>query len=400
MYIFNNIRFKEIYDSIKAKDGNMVSYLMDFALRHHFTGNILKLYISYMLAYNENPFSISCENHGTILGNTKIILEDIKEFYNIYNDDYNDVLFYSEIENFTMIRDSEEHYDQEVSDLIYILNDKLLVCKNVSEFYDALISFYQNYGVGEMAFHKAFRISDSGDLIPVKNVLKVSFDDLIGYEWQKKRLIQNTLAFVNGKDANNALLYGDAGTGKSTSIKALLNMFYPKGLRMIEVYKHQMSDVANLIATFKKRHYSFIIYMDDLSFEENEIEYKHLKSIIEGGLEAKPKNVLVYATSNRRHLIKETFADNGGISDDIHRNETKAEKLSLASRFGLSIMFVSPNNIEFKNIVKALATKYKIEMPEEELLAKASTWELHYGDLSGRTAEQFIKYIALGGEEI
>ena len=140
--------------------------------------------------------------------------------------------------------------------------------------------------------------------------------------------------------------------------------------------------------------------MDDLSFEENEIEYKHLKSIIEGGLEAKPKNVLVYATSNRRHLIKETFKDNGDISDDIHRNETKAEKLSLASRFGLSIMYVSPSNVEFNNIVKKLASKYKITMPEEELYKKAATWELHYGDLSGRTAEQFIKYIANGGKDI
>ncbi len=378
----------------------MISYLIDFALKHHFKGDILKLYISYVLAYNENSFSINAENKGKISGNINIILEDMKEFYNIYNDDYSNVLCYENIKEFDIERENAYHYDDEVSSLIYELNDALSKSQSVEEFYHSILDFYNRYGVGEMAFHKAFRISDDGKLIPIKNVLKVSFDDLIGYDWQKKRLIQNTSAFVCGKEANNVLLYGDAGTGKSTSIKALLNMFYKDGLRMIEVYKHQMSDVANLIATFKKRHYSFIIYMDDLSFEENEIEYKHLKSIIEGGLEAKPNNVLVYATSNRRHLIKETFKDNGGISDDIHRNETKAEKLSLASRFGLSIMFVSPNNLEFKNIVKSLASRYNIEMPEEELLAKASTWELHYGDLSGRTAEQFVKYIALGGDEI
>lgn len=400
MYIFKNIKYPDIYDSIKNKDEMLVSKLLEFGIYHHFTGDMVKTYIAYMLAYNENPFSISCENRGEILGNVDIILDDFKEFYNLYNDSYKNLARSEAVLNLDIIRNDSEYYDIEVTDRVIELKKSLDTAKSIKEFYNITVNFYQKYGVGELAFHKAFRISDEGKLIPVKNVLKVSFDDLIGYEWQKERLINNTKAFVEGLDANNTLLYGDSGTGKSTSIKAVLNMFYPKGLRMIEVYKHQMSDVANLIATFKKRHYKFIIYMDDLSFEENEIEYKHLKSIIEGGLEAKPKNVLVYATSNRRHLIKETFKDNGGISDDIHRNETKAEKLSLASRFGLSIMYVSPNNIEFKNIVKKLADRYNITLPEEELLKKASEWELHYGDLSGRTAEQFVKYIASGGTEI
>lgn len=400
MYIFKNIKYPDIYDSIKNKDEMLVSKLLEFGIYHHFTGDMVKTYIAFMLAYNENPFSISCENRGEILGNVDIILDDFKEFYNLYNDSYKNLSRSEAILNLDIIRNDNEYYDIEVTDRVIELKKSLDMAKSIKEFYNITVNFYQKYGVGELAFHKAFRISDEGKLIPVKNVLKVSFDDLIGYDWQKERLINNTKAFVEGLDANNTLLYGDSGTGKSTSIKAVLNMFYPKGLRMIEVYKHQMSDVANLIATFKKRHYKFIIYMDDLSFEENEIEYKHLKSIIEGGLEAKPKNVLVYATSNRRHLIKETFKDNGGISDDIHRNETKAEKLSLASRFGLSIMYVSPNNIEFKNIVKKLADRYNITLPEEELLKKASEWELHYGDLSGRTAEQFVKYIASGGTEI
>lgn len=400
MYLFNNIKYPDIYDSIKSKDSIMVSKLLEFGIYHHFTGDMVKTYIAYMLAYNENPFSISCENKGIILGNVDIVLDDFKEFYNLYNDSYKNILHSEAILNQSIIRDDTSYYDSEVTDRVVEFKKTLDEAKSINEFYTKTIEFYQKYGVGELAFHKAFRISDDGKLIPVKNVLNVSFDDLIGYEWQKERLINNTKAFVEGLDANNTLLYGDSGTGKSTSIKAVLNMFYPEGLRMIEVYKHQMKDVANLIATFKKRHYKFIIYMDDLSFEEHEIEYKHLKSIIEGGLEAKPKNVLVYATSNRRHLIKETFKDNGGISDDIHRAETKAEKLSLASRFGLSIMYVSPSNIEFKNIVKKLADRYNIKLPEEELLKKASQWELHYGDLSGRTAEQFIKFIAAGGEEI
>lgn len=398
MYVFNNIIYKEVYDSIKSRDPKMVSYLADFALRHHYVGNILHIYIAYMLAYNENPFSISCENEGKMLGRHNLILEDFKEFYAIYNDEFKDVPYIEEIKSFEIIRDEEEYYDTEVQSVVNDFNNRLEKCKNSEDFYQETLKFYQDFGVGEFAFHKAFRISDDGDLIPVKNVLNVSFDDLIGYDWQKEKLIENTKAFCDGKMANNVLLYGDAGTGKSTSIKAVLNKFFHNGLRMIEVYKHQMNDVANLIATFKKRHYKFIIYMDDLSFETHEIEYKQLKSIIEGGLEAKPQNVLVYATSNRRHIIAETTADN--LGSDLHRKETEAEKLSLANRFGLQILYMSPSNQEFKNIVLELAKRNKVEMPEDELLLKATQWEIRYGNLSGRTAEQFIKYISNGGKEI
>ena len=398
MYVFNNIIYKEVYDSIKSRDPKMVSYLADFALRHHYVGNILHIYIAYMLAYNENPFSISCENEGKMLGRHNLILEDFKEFYAIYNDEFKDVPYIDEIKSFEIIRDEEEYYDTEVQSVVNDFNNRLEKCKNSEDFYQETLKFYQDFGVGEFAFHKAFRISDDGDLIPVKNVLNVSFDDLIGYDWQKEKLIENTKAFCDGKMANNVLLYGDAGTGKSTSIKAVLNKFFHNGLRMIEVYKHQMNDVANLIATFKKRHYKFIIYMDDLSFETHEIEYKQLKSIIEGGLEAKPQNVLVYATSNRRHIIAETTADN--LGSDLHRKETEAEKLSLANRFGLQILYMSPSNQEFKNIVLELAKRNKVEMPEDELLLKATQWEIRYGNLSGRTAEQFIKYISNGGKEI
>lgn len=398
MYVFNNIIYREVYDSIVKRDKSMINYLIDFALRHHFTGNILKIYIAYVICYNENPFSISCENGGVMLGRHKLIIDDFKEFFDIYNDKFSDVENIDEVFDFQIIRHEEKYYDLEVSLVVIEFNKILENCKTPEEFYEASIKVYQTHGVGEFAFHKAFRITDEGDLIPVKNVLKVDINDIVGYEWQKERIINNTKSFCDGEDANNVLIYGDAGTGKSTTIKAVLNMFFDKGLRMIEVYKHQLNDVANLIATFKKRHYKFIIYMDDLSFEEHEIEYKHLKSIIEGGLEAKPQNVVVYATSNRRHLISESTADN--LGSDIHRNETSAEKLSLANRFGLQIIFSSLSPIEFKNIVRELAKRNKINIPEEKLFIMANAWQLHYGNLSGRTAEQFIKYLKNGGEEI
>ena len=161
--------------------------------------------------------------------------------------------------------------------------------------------------------NKAFRIQDRTDsklvFLPINNMDKVMLSDLVGYEIQKKKLVDNTRAFVEGKKANNVLLFGDSGTGKSTSIKAIVNEFYDQGLRMIEIYKHQFKDLSNVIAAVKNRNYKFIIYMDDLSFEEFEIEYKFLKAVIEGGVETKPDNILIYATSNRRHLIRETWSD-------------------------------------------------------------------------------------------
>ena len=166
--------------------------------------------------------------------------------------------------------------------------------------------------------------------------------DLVGYEIPKQKLIDNTKAFVEGKKANNCLLFGDAGTGKSSSIKGILNEYYDQGLRMIEVYKHQFQDLNELIAQIKNRNYKFIIYMDDLSFEEFEIEYKYLKAVIEGGLEKRPDNILIYATSNRRHLIKENYSDKEGTRQDMHTSDTVQEKLSLVYRFGVSIYFGAP----------------------------------------------------------
>ena len=188
-------------------------------------------------------------------------------------------------------------------------------------------------------------------------------------------------------------MFVDAGTGKSSSIKAILNQYYDQGLRIIEVYKHQFKDLNDVIAQIKNRNYKFIIYMDDLSFEEFEIEYKYLKAVIEGGLEKKPDNILIYATSNRRHLIRETFRDKADRDEELHTNDTVQEKLSLVSRFGVTIYFGSPEKKEFQNIVLALAEKNGITMDRDQLLLQANAWELQHGGLSGRTAQQFIDYL-------
>ncbi len=230
--------------------------------------------------------------------------------------------------------------------------------------------------------------------MPITKIAHVRLDDLVGYESAKKKLTDNTEAFIKGKKANNCLLFGDAGTGKSSSIKAILNKYYDRGLRMIELYRHQFKDLNDVISQIKNRNYKFIIYMDDLSFEEFETEYKYLKAVIEGGLEKKPDNVLIYATSNRRHLIRESFRDKEEREEDLHSNDTVQEKLSLAARFGVSIYFGKPEKKEFQEIVRRLAERNRIAMPEDELLAEANKWELNHGGLSGRTAQQFIDYLA------
>lgn len=261
---------------------------------------------------------------------------------------------------------------------------------------ETLTQFYKDYGVGKFGLHKAFRIisgEEGAQIVPITNIAHVHMDDLVGYASQKKKLIDNTEAFVQGRKANNCLLFGDAGTGKSSSIKAITNEYYEKGLRVIEIYKHQFRDINDVIGQIKNRNYKFILYMDDLSFEDFETDYKYLKAVIEGGLEKKPDNVLIYATSNRRHLVREKASDKNDRNEDLHTNDTVQEKLSLAYRFGVTIYFGKPAPKEFQNIVRTLAKRYDITMEEEKLLQEANKWELSHGGLSGRTAKQFIDYL-------
>ena len=289
-------------------------------------------------------------------------------------------------------------YNKNVSEKVRELSLKLGAAKDADEIFDLVTGFYKAYGVGMFGLNKAFRFSSDAaggiHFQPINNMEKVMLDDLVGYEIQKKKLVDNTKAFVDGKKANNVLLFGDSGTGKSTSIKAIVNEFYDQGLRMIEIYKHQFKDLSNVIASIKNRNYKFIIYMDDLSFEEFEIEYKFLKAVIEGGVETKPDNILIYATSNRRHLIKETWNDRDDVETDngMHRSDTMQEKLSLVNRFGVTINYSKPSQKEYFNIVIELARKNGVNMTDEQLCAEANKWELSHGGISGRTAQQFINY--------
>ena len=392
----------DIYEQIKR--------ILEVATDYGFDKNLWHNYLTFYLITNENPFSLTCEKVGANDGSVnEFAKNDFKVFMNLFNYDFRPIEAALGINCFSLISDykaivkKELMYNKNVSEKVQALSLKLETAKDENEFFNYVTDFYKAYGVGMFGLNKAFRVigGDNGvTFTPINNMDKVVLDDLIGYEIQKKKLVENTEAFVQGRKANNALLFGDSGTGKSTSIKAIVNEYYDQGLRMIEIYKHQFKDLSNVIASIKNRNYKFIIYMDDLSFEEFEIEYKFLKAVIEGGVETKPDNILIYATSNRRHLIKETWNDRNDMESNngLHRSDTIEEKLSLVNRFGCQISYSKPSQKEFFDIVIGLARKNNVKMTDEELMAEANKWELSHGGISGRTAQQFINY-CLGGRE-
>lgn len=380
--------------------------LLDLATTYGFDKNLWHNYLTFVLITNENSFSLTSEKVGANDGTVNHFAKnDFQAFMNLFHYDFRPIEetlaidCFSTLLHYKAVVKQERMYNKNVSEKVRALSDVLAAAEDVDQFFDAVTGFYKEYGVGMFGLNKAFRIveRDEGmpDLVPINNLDKVVLDDLTGYEIQKKKLIDNTEAFVSGRTANNCLLFGDAGTGKSTSIKAILNEYYDRGLRMIEIYKHQFKYLSQIISHVKNRNYRFIIYMDDLSFEEFEIEYKYLKAVIEGGMETRPDNVLIYATSNRRHLIRETWNDRSDMDEEMHRSDTMQEKLSLVYRFGITINFSKPSQKEYFDIVRNLARKYpQITLSDEELCAQANKWELSHGGISGRTAQQFINYLA------
>lgn len=384
--------------------------LIELAGNYGFRGNLWHCYLANLLVNNENSYSRACEITGAVPGTiNQAALHDIIIFREFYNFDFAPMTEKLGVREYALIQDYEANaqesrvYNARISRRICELAEKLMEAQSPEEMKDTLTGFYREYGVGKFGLHKSFRIvhdEEGVHIVPILNIAHVKLSDLVGYEMAKKKLVDNTNAFVEGRKANNCLLYGDAGTGKSSSIKGIANEYYDKGLRIIEVYKHQFQDLNEVISQIKNRKYKFIIYMDDLSFEDFEIEYKYLKAVIEGGLEKKPDNVLIYATSNRRHLVRERFSDKEDRIDDLHKGDTVSEKLSLVARFGVTIYFGAPDKKEFLNIVKTLAERYGVSMGEEELLAEANKWELGHGGLSGRTAQQFIDYLLGTPEQI
>lgn len=395
--LFKDNNIQKCIDFLNHRDNeeDFISTMLILTEKYDLHDHIFQSLLTYLLVHHENVFTLSLEREKNIQPSLKkVVIHDLKILYELYhydfsflNDLYKDLFFHFE--------HSKPIINKEIYELLDDLQLRLSHTTSVEDFYNVLYSHYQQYGVGMYGLNKAFRFFE-GKIIPIDHIGDETFDDLIGYDTQKLTLRENTEIFLEGKQANNVLLYGDSGTGKSSSIKALLNTYYKDGLRMVEIYKHQFKDLPQIINELQNRNYYFIIFMDDLSFEDFEIEYKYLKAVIEGGLEKKPLNILIYATSNRRHLIKETW--NERDSDEVNRNDAMQEKLSLVSRFGVQIMYIHPGKQQYLDIVDGLAKTYHIQMEQDELHNKALQWELRNGGFSGRNAKQFIHMI-LGRQE-
>lgn len=382
-----------------------VKRILEVATDYGFDDNLWHNYLTYLLITDENPFSITCEKIGASDGSVNHFAKnDFKQFQALFDYDFSEmenklgIDCFCQLENYQAIGKPELMYNKNVSEKVRSLSKRLEAAKDENEFFAYVTEFYKDYGVGMFGLNKAFRITDETpfQFKAINNMDKVTLDDLVGYEIQKKKLIDNTEAFVEGRKANNCLLFGDSGTGKSTSIKAIVNQYYDRGLRMIEIYKHQFKDLSNVIATIKNRNYKFIIYMDDLSFEDFEVEYKFLKAVIEGGVETKPENILIYATSNRRHLIKENWSDRSDVKvqNGMHQSDTMEEKLSLVNRFGVTINYSKPTQKEYFDIAVELCKRAGVTLSDDEIKAEANKWELSHGGISGRTAQQFANYLA------
>lgn len=254
--------------------------------------------------------------------------------------------------------------------------------------YAVKLSRLSKDGYGIYSKYSMFNLKD-GEITPLKSADKISIDDLIGYESERQKVIDNTLALIAGKPAANILLCGDAGTGKSSTVKAVANMFSTEGVRLIEVQKEQLMQLPVIMQEINHNPLNFIIFIDDLSFSKTEDGFGTLKAILEGSASAKAHNAVIYATSNRRHLVKESFSDRDG--DDIHRTDTIAELLSLSERFGLTILFSKPGKNLYLEIVRSLAQKSGLTVDDNELCLKAEAFALRKGGRSARAAKQFVE---------
>ena len=385
-----------------------IKRILDLATSYGFDTNLWHNYLTFVLITNENSFSLTCERAGASDGSVNHFAKaDFRIFRNLFDFDFGPIEAdlgidcFSVLSHYRAIPKKAQMYYRNVSEKVRALSAAIEAARDEDEIFELVTAHYRDHGVGMFGLNRAFRIrpAENGgvEFCAINNIDSVVLSDLIGYEYQKKELRGNTEAFVSGRSCNNMLLYGDAGTGKSTSVKAILNEYCDRGLRMIEIYKHQFGLLSEVIARVKNRNYRFMIFIDDLSFEEHEVEYKFLKAVIEGGVETKPDNVLICATSNRRHLIQETWKDRNDMefNGDVHRSDTMEEKLSLAARFGCAINYNNPDRKQYHDIVKGIASRCgDLGLTEEQLLLEANKWEIRHGGVSGRTAQQFINYLA------
>ncbi len=257
--------------------------------------------------------------------------------------------------------------------------------------YQEKLSEIEKCGYGIFAKYHMFTLSDDGECVPVKHPDTQSIEDMTGYERERGMVVLNTRALLKNLVANNMLLYGDAGTGKSSTVKAIANEYAKEGLRLVEIRKNQLYQIPKLMNKLAENSLKFILFIDDLSFPSNDEDFTALKAILEGNISARPKNIVVYATSNRRHMVKEQFSDRQG--GDIHLSDTLQEQSSLSARFGLTVTFLKPDKDLYLDIVMGLSEVCGLKTPKDELCAMAEAHALRYGGRSPRTAKQFVEWV-------
>jgi len=377
--MYNNLYIKYLkYNSLENKEEYTNEYyeLCSFLLNKGYDS--LYDYIYDRLLTDENVFSLNCEKGAS---NNDKVKKAVNHDFSLFK------------KFFELPLKSMANYAQDMNNFINFSSKEKLTDifknNNIEEIYDYMFKEYTMNGCGEYRHNYAFSINENGNLIPVENFNPVKMESIYGYKIQKNKIIENTQKFILGQNALNALLVGDSGTGKSTTVKSLIPMFKDKKLRLIEVGKDNLYYIPKIVEALKNRGMYFLIFIDDLSFENNENSYKYLKSVVEGSIYEQPRNILFYVTSNRKHLIKESMVDR---QNEVHIRDAINEQTSLSDRFGLTILYSEPNQNEYFEIVLGLAETYDINYDNKELLlADAKKFAMQNGGRTGRSAVQYIK---------
>ena len=375
LFIFNDIERDVTVRAILERDNvPLLRGIVEFAETEGVTEDSIREYVCSMLANDENVLSELAKS-GRRIGS------DLRRFAKLDVDMIYKKLLSKAAVKYTASGNDTGFYEGYIKSICSITS-----AENSEDLLARLILHYKTLGCGLLAKYIAFRF-DGTDITGIPNPDAITFDDIVGMDRQKQVLIDNTKAFLDGKFSNNVLLFGDRGTGKSSSVKALLNEFASDGLRVIELPKSAITQIPELMKRLESSPHKYILFLDDLTFERHDTEYRALKIAMEGQLQAASGNVLLYATSNRRHLIRETWADRQG--DEVNVNDTKQEMLSLAERFGIGLYFPAPDPKEYYEIVRVLLERRGVAKTEE-IKNEANRWQMKYGGKSGRCAKQFV----------